>query len=57
MNKIEGGGMIFLAIAMVITGLILQLQIIDWIGWLIFGAGGIIVIAGVVRMITGRSRA
>ena len=57
MNKIEGGGMIFLAIAMVITGLILQLQIIDWIGWLIFGSGGIIVIAGVVRMITGRSGA
>ena len=57
MNKIGGGGMIVLAIAMVITGLILQLQIIDWIGWLIFGSGGIIVIAGVVRMITGRSGA
>lgn len=55
MNKLGGGGMIFLAIAMVIVGLILQLEIIDFMGTLLMIAGGGIVIVGVVRAITGRN--
>ena len=55
MNKLGGGGLILAAIVMVIAGLILQLEIIDFMGGVLMVAGGILAIVGVVRMITGRS--
>ena len=56
MNKIGGGGMIFVAVGMVLVGLILQLEIIDFMGILLMIAGGIIVVTGIVRMVTGGNR-
>ena len=56
MNKMGGGAMVFVAIGMVLVGLILQLEIIDFMGVLLMIAGGIIVVTGIVRMITGGNR-
>ena len=56
MNKMGGGGMIVVAVGMVLVGLILQLEIIDFMGILLMIAGGIIVVTGIVRMITGGNR-
>lgn len=55
MNKLGGGGLILAAVVMVVAGVILQLEIIDFMGILLMIAGGILAVIGVVRMVTGSS--
>ena len=57
MNKLGGGGLIGIAIVMVLLGLVLQLEIIDFMGGLIMIAGIVVALLGLVKVFTGRSEA
>ena len=57
MNKLGGGGLIGIAIVMVLAGLVLQLEIIDFLGYLVMIGGVVIAAVGLVRVFTGGSEA
>ena len=57
MGKLGGGGLIGIAIVMVLVGLILQLEIIDFMGGVIMIAGVVIAVVGLVKVFTGGSEA
>ena len=59
MGKIGGGGLIIIAILMVIAGLLIQSAIFEWlldlVGWIIIIAGVVVGIFGLIQMFSGRS--
>ena len=57
MNKLGGGGLIGIAIVMVLAGLVLQLEIIDFLGYLVMIGGVVIAAVDLVRVFTGGSEA
>ena len=57
MNKLGGGGLIGIAIVMVVIGILLQSPIVDWMGWAIVFAGVATAAVGLVKVFTGGSEA
>jgi protein-S-isoprenylcysteine O-methyltransferase Ste14 len=60
MSKLEGGGLIIAAIVLVILGVVLRWDLIDWLidatGFLLIVVGVILGIVGLIQMFTGGRR-
>jgi hypothetical protein len=61
MNKLGGGGLIVFGIALFAMGLVLRMDLIDWlisaVGALFLLAGAGVGIAGIIKLLTGRKTA
>lgn len=60
MNKLEGSGLILAAIVLVILGVVLRWDLIDWLidatGLLLIVVGVILGIVGLIQMLSGGRR-
>ena len=60
MEKIGAGGLILVALAMLVTGLVLRWDLIDWlidaIGFLFIAGGAITGVVGLIKLMGGRGR-
>lgn len=60
MEKVGAGGLILVAVVMLITGFVLRWDLIDWlidaIGFLFIAGGAIIGVVGLIKLMGGRGR-
>jgi hypothetical protein len=53
MNKIGGGSFLIAGLVLVVLGLLLTSEIIDFLGWVIVIAGVVVGVVGLIRILGG----